>query len=365
MIVLKRKIVFVIYSLGIGGAERVLSVLANSLNRNGYDVSIILTLADRIVYDVDSSVKIYNLEGEKITKKTFFSRIKTRIKNLRNKILEINPDIVISFTSNINAETSFALRGIKIPLIVSERNDPRLDPQGAVKRFLRRIAYKRPNGFVFQTPDAQNYFSRKIQKRSRIILNPLTQKLPEPNVDKREKRVVAAGRLEPQKNYKLLLDAFAEFVKTHSEYILEIYGAGNQNISSIIQEKGLQDKVVLKGFLSTVLDDIKTAGMYVLSSDYEGLPNSLMEALALGIPSISTDCPCGGPRLLINNGENGLLVPVNDVCALSKAMSFVADNQEVAKQMSINAVKLRETANIDAITKQWIEYIDDCIKQYS
>jgi len=227
---------------------------------------------------------------------------------------------------------------------------------------LRKIAYKRPNGFVFQTPDAQKYFNKKIQNRSRIILNPLTEKLPEPYVGERDNRVVAVGRLEPQKNYRFLLDAFAEFIKIHPEYILEIYGDGEQNIQAVIEEKQLQDKVILKGFSKTVLEDIKSAGMYVMSSKYEGLPNALMEAMALGLPCISTDCPCGGPRLLIRDKENGLLVPLNNVESLVTAMQYVAENKENASQMAEKATKLKEIANLEAITNQWMEYIDVCSK---
>jgi len=362
VIELKKKVVFVISSLGKGGAERVVSSLANSLCNKDYDVSVILVTANRIVYKVDERIKIYNLNGEGINKKTFIGRMRTRIKNIKKTINAINPDVVVSFLSSINIETAFAMKKLKTPLIVSERNDPAIDPQSRIKRLLRKIAYKRPNGFVFQTPDAQKYFNKKIQNRSRIILNPLTEKLPEPYVGERDNRVVAVGRLEPQKNYRFLLDAFAEFIKIHPEYILEIYGDGEQNIQAVIEEKQLQDKVILKGFSKTVLEDIKSAGMYVMSSKYEGLPNALMEAMALGLPCISTDCPCGGPRLLIRDKENGLLVPLNNVESLVTAMQYVAENKENASQMAEKATKLKEIANLEAITNQWMEYIDVCSK---
>lgn len=312
------------------------------------------------VYPLSEKIHIECLNCDDDAVLPYIKRYPLRLKKIRNAVKKLSPDVVISFMSETNIDVCFALFGMSIPIIVSERNDPKIDPQSKIKQIMRKIAYIKPKGFVFQTPDAQAYFSKKIQKKSKVVLNPLTGTLPDPFKDEREKRIVAVGRLNKQKNFPMLIDAFSEFVKNHPEYVLEIYGEGvlGEQLKKYIDRKNLTDKVILKGFCKDVHEKILSAEMFVMSSDFEGMPNALLEALAIGLPCISTDCPCGGPRMLIKSYENGILVPIKDSEKMLEAMEFMVNNPDKAREMSINAVNVRKRADVDTITKEWLEFVD-------
>ena len=188
-----------------------------------------------------------------------------------------------------------------------------------------------------------------------VIPNPLEPK-EEPYAGAREKRIVAVGRLNVQKNHKLLLRAFAAFTKGHSGYVLEIYGQGEQEaeLRALAGKLEIDGSVIFKGFSTHVLSDIRTASMYVLSSDYEGISNSMLEAMALGLPVIATDCPIGGSRMYIRDGVNGLLVPVGDAGALAGAMGKLADDPAIGERLGAEAVKLREELTVSKIADRFL-----------
>lgn len=348
-------VVFFIPSLGSGGAERVVSVLASELARQGHDVHVAMLVNRNQNYHLEEEVAIHYLDCERDKKLTVTKRYLKRVTKIRRLVQDLMPDAVISFMAETNIDVCIALTGIRVPVIVSERNDPALDPASWVKQLLRRVAYLKPAHFVFQTPDAKAYFSKRIQAKSSIILNPLSTNLPEPFKGERDLRIVSVGRLHPQKNIPLLLSAFASFVEEHPQYVLEIYGEGTleERIKKRIQEMGLQEKVHLKGFCKDVHQKIANAAMFVMTSDYEGMPNALLEAMAIGLPCISTDCPCGGPRYLIQTNENGILVPIGEQDRLYKAMCYMASHRAEAIKMGEDAVQIRQAANVNSIVDQW------------
>ena len=356
------KILFCIPSLGAGGAERVISVLANQFIEHGYHVSVLMITHKLCVYPLNEKINIVCLSCDDDANLHVANRFLTRLKKIRKAIKELSPDVVISFMSETNIDVCLAMAGMSIPLVVSERNDPVIDPASRAKRLMRKIAYMKPKWFVFQTPDAQAYFSRKIQKRSSIIFNPLTSILPQPYDGERERRIVAVGRLNKQKNFYMLIDAFSDFSRQHPGYTLSIYGEGNleQSLKEYIALQGMEGSVVLEGFCKDIHHRILKASMYVMSSDFEGMPNALLEAMAIGLPCISTDCPCGGPRMLISPYENGLLVPVNDREKMLEAMSYMVEHPELARKMSVRAVDIRKKAHVDEITKEWLKIVNRC-----
>lgn len=361
-----RRITFCIPSLGSGGAERVVSVLANKFIEHGFDVNVLMLSHLKCQYRLDDKIKIKCIDCDADTALPTYKRLLLRLRKIRIAIQELQSDVVISFMAETNIDVCLALWMMKVPIIVSERNDPALDPRGQAKKYLRRIAYRKPCGFVFQTPDAQAYFSRRIREHSRIILNPLDECLPLPCApEEREKRIVAVGRLTKQKRFPLLIDAFSLFSKQYPEYVLEIYGEGalKDELSRLIETKGLQGRIQLKGFCKDVHQRIRTAAMFVMASDYEGMPNALLEAMAIGVPSISTDCPCGGPRMLIQTGKNGILVPVGGRDALAQAMSDMVQNPIKAQQLAQEASRVRELADAQKITEDWKKYIDACVEE--
>jgi glycosyltransferase involved in cell wall biosynthesis len=207
--------------------------------------------------------------------------------------------------------------GLGIKHIISERNDPAHFGGSTITRIVSRLLMRKANGFVFQTKDAQAFYGGEIAKHSVIIPNPLFIGDDYPDtqyVGEREETIVTTGRLNKQKNHPLLIRAFKRIAVEFPEYKLIIYGEGpeRQNDEALISELGLQERVLLPGTINDVPAKIYKSSLYVLSSDFEGMPNALMEAMALGLPCISTDCPCGGPRELIYKGYIGMLVPVDD-----------------------------------------------------
>ncbi|MBE5743456.1 MAG: glycosyltransferase family 4 protein [Clostridiales bacterium] len=359
------KIMFYIPSLGSGGAERVISTLANEFSNSGNDVVIGLIRNDICCYELNKNVVTTSLNCDEDMGFNRIKRVKLRRKKIRNLYLQHKPDVVISFLATTNIDVCFALKNENVPVIVSERNDPSVEPRSKIKKIIRKIAYLYASGFVFQTEDAKNYFSKKIQKKSTVIINPLYANLPDVFKGERENRIVAVGRLNYQKNYPLLIDAYSEIVKEFPDYTLEIYGKGEleQELHELVESKRLKGNVNFKGFCSNVHEEIKKASLFVMSSDFEGMPNALLEALALGIPCISTDCPCGGPKTLIKNGENGLLVPIKDKGALVNAIKKVLSDKVFAENLGNNATKIREIASVDVITSKWLEYIEKTVNR--
>lgn len=349
------KIAFTIGTLSGGGAERVVARLANQLNRNGHKVSIFLIANNKVEYTVDDNVKVSYVEPSiKVRGLRYFSRI-----NKYKKLIKgFDPDVVISFTAIVNIFVISALRHTQYKVIVSERNNPYVDPVNAKTRRKRDKLYESVDGIVFQTEDAKKYFNSKIQDKSIIIANPIDENLPKAYEGDRENRIVTIGRLEPQKNQKLLIDAFAKVVNKHSEFHLDIYGEGSLRgeLCEYISSLGLTDKIFLKGYCKNVLTDIIKSTAFVLSSDYEGMSNALIEAMAIGLPVISTDHPIGGARELIVDGENGLLVSVGDADLLSNAMLQVIDNKDFAYKLTTEAIKVREKLSVTNITKRWESY---------
>ncbi|QCJ44760.1 glycosyltransferase family 4 protein [Bacillus sp. S3] len=345
-------IIFVTGYMANGGAERVISVIANGLVNKGYSVSILAILGDKQDYEISKRVNyipfIENSNNQLI-------RVIKRLMFIRGHINKSKHTIVISFMAQINVYAIVANFFNNAKLIVSERNDPNQDPNSKMLRGIRDFLYNFVKGIVFQTPDAQKYFSKKIQGKSFLIPNPLSEKLPKPFIGKRRKVIVTATRLSEQKNLKLLLDSFYKIQLEFPEYILEIYGEGplKEELISYSDELNIKDKVVFKGFSRNLHEDILDASIFVLPSNYEGISNSLIEALALGIPVISTDHPIGGAKMYIKPDNNGLLVPIRDTEALYLAMKKIIDNPSLGNMYSENAVKIRSELEIEKIISKW------------
>ena len=176
------------------------------------------------------------------------------------------------------------------------------------------------------------------------------------------KEIVTVGRLEPQKNQKLLINAFSELAKKFPDYTLVIYGEGSlrKKLEKYIESKGLKDRVFLPGAKNNIQEYIKDASLFVLSSDYEGIPNALIEAMAIGLPCVSTDCSPGGARELITNGENGVIVECRNSNELATAMARLLTDRESAKRMGTNAKKIYTRVDKNLVCNRWLDLIRDC-----
>lgn len=353
------KIGIIIGSLGYGGAERVTIRLAEWFIKKKYQVSIYTTMEPPLKeYVKPNRVVRYLCHKER-------GKI-SRIRKLRSTIKIDKPDVVIIMDTPMCVFAVPALIGLKIPYLVSERSYPKTNAIRRTTKYLAHFLMNFADGFIFQTEGAKQYYNKWIQKRSFIIKNPLVlSEMPMPYMGERTKRVVAVGRLIKAKNYPLLIEAFDSFVSEYPEYSLEIYGDGPERnkIKDKINGTYNKNKIILMGIKKDVLSKIQDAEIYVLSSDLEGMPNSLMEAMALGIPTISTNCPPGGPAALINNKVNGILIPVGNVIELRNSLKMLASNKDFRNKLSVNALKIREQVSIETIGIEWeraIKLITNC-----
>lgn len=343
------KIIFVTAGMSGGGTERVISVLANKWVEEGNAITILTTANSTVAYSLDKRITLLHL-GER-TGGSIAKRIK-RIYRMHSVFKEQKDAIICAMGVETNMFTVLATLFLKNPVIISERNDPK---QCQFEK-IRDIFYKKANRVVCQTYEAETYFNKRGIKQTIVIPNPINPNLGEPYIGKRKKTVVAAGRLTAQKNHLLLIKAFQKFHQAFPEYTLEIYGEGElkEELQKQISKAELDTCAFLKGFSDNLPEEFKDSAMYVLSSDYEGISNSLMEAMAIGIPSISTDCPIGGSAMCIQHEKNGFLVPINDLDALARTMKRVAETEESWNEISCEAIKIKDEFSLDKISNCWI-----------
>lgn len=351
-----KEILIVTISLGNDGAERVLTELAKEWVRTGHKVSVIQTDANRYGnnYVMPDSVQMIEVN---VKSKIKVFRFVQEIKEVR-KIIQKHPNAtIVSFLSASSFIVALASLGLDNKVIFSERNDPRKVPIGKHQQLLRNFAFHFADTIVFQTKDASEYFARSIQKKGVIILNPINSSLPDKYEGERKKIIVTACRLHPQKNLKMMIDAFNRLKKDYSEYKLVIYGEGvlRQELENYIRKLKLEDSILLPGFTNDILSKISDCKMYVCSSDYEGISNSMLEAMGMGLPVVVTDCPVGGAKMIIDDNVNGILVPVRDSEAMYKGMKRVIDDSDFAENLSRNAFEIRNRLPITKIAKQWLE----------
>ena len=357
-----KKIVFVLEQLYGGGAERVTNALANEIcQRDDYEVHILTYIKDeQNEYPRNNRVIRHNM-GLVYDNKHRLQAIAAKIKFLRTNIRNIAPDCVISLAMSKTAVLLFcAMLGTNIPLVLSERNDPVCFPSSKVVRLLRQLCYRNCSGVVFQTSQAKSFFSTAIQKNSVVICNPITSNLPAIFEGVREKQIVNFCRLHKQKNLDLLIDAFAEVLKSFPDYSLCIYGEGpeREHLTQKIHDMSLSDKVFLPGYSDDIYHTIRKMSAFVSSSDYEGISNSMLEAIAIGIPTVCTDCPAGGAREIIQDGINGFLVPTRDVTAMSEAIKKILSSPELSQSLSREGYVLRDKISVKIIAEQWCQFIE-------
>lgn len=352
------KIVFFIGGLGGGGAERVVCNLSNYLSKKN-DVTILTLSSIKSRYKIDQEVKHINLENDKKIK-LFLLKNLYRIYNLYKFIRMKEYDIVITFLPIPSFMMLLFRRIIKSPIIVSVRNDPKIEYKSKCMNLIMKWLYPRADGFVFQTDEAKDYFKNIIKDNYDIIPNPINEEfLIEPFCGERKKVIVSVGRLVAQKNHILLINAFSEICNKYPEYKLIIYGEGElrDKLEQRIEELNLKNRIILPGNIKNVKEMISDTSLFVLSSDYEGMPNALMEAMALGLPVISTDCPCGGARYLIDHEKNGILVPVGNCNMMVKAIDKILRDKYYSNYLSKESAKISIKLNPNVIYKKWENYI--------
>lgn len=365
-----QKIAFHLNSLQQGGAERVVSNLANRFAKEGYEVVIATEWYGTDEFALDQKVRRVHVGLTKEDEnRSRISKMLRRIWYLRRFMKKEKPDVVVAFTRGVLYRALAAGIGTGIPVVISVRTDPVGHYDKKADKLRIPLLFPHAAGCVFQTEGAKAFFAPYLQENSRIILNPLNPKyvgVPEPAV--RTKNVVQSGRLVDFKNQPMLIRAFLKVHEKHPDYTLKIYGPDSKDgtkeiLESIIHENHAEDFVKLMGGSNTLEKDLADAALYAFSSDWEGLPNALMEAMALGLPVVSTDCPCGGPKTLIEDGVNGLLVPIMDEKAMTDGILRLIEDRELAERLGREARKISERANEDAVFEQWQTYLQECCKR--
>lgn len=353
------KIAFVISSLGSGGAERVASILANEWSRMGHEVTFYCTHDfEKQVYKTDERIVIKKLREK--NRSGYFKLVS----KLKKEFLKDKMDVAVSFMTTPSFYAYVAAKKAKIPLICSERNNPYMFPQGKFKRAVRQFVFKRAKHIVFQTNDAKEFFSKKIQSKSSVVFNPCDNNLPLRSFPE-EKVIISAGRLNYQKDFGTLINGFSLFNKEFSDYKLKIYGDGEEKekLEELIKTLKLSDSCTIEPFSNDIKTIISKSSIFVSSSIFEGMPNVLLESLAIGTPSIATDCPIGGSKLLMEGNNYGKLFEIGNVEQLSKHLKEIANNYNEYYNGAVHfGASLREKLDSQKIAKQWIDIFERCRK---
>lgn len=398
-----KKIMMVLPHMAGGGAERVAAQIMNKLNERGYDTRFILTTAqkkDVIRTDLNEKTELIilteEMKAETVSQKLAhfparaYSTVLGKIYEKQNKYvpasvgkatiewqyhreitwlrryLQDNPNMtIIVFLQPSISMVLLAAQGLPNKIIISERADPnRLMKKRYGKPFIEKY-YTRADAAVFQTEDAKSVYPNAVSAKGTVIPNPLKDYLPEPYHGKRKKIITTFCRISNQKNLPLLVEAFSKVFSDHPDYSLRIIGdapndEGEQVLKKIhaqIEKLKLQDAVKLEPFTVNVHDAIIKDAMYVNSSDYEGISNAMLEAMAIGMPVVCTDCPIGGAKATITDGKNGLLVPIQDAEALTSAMNRIISDAELSERLSLAASQLRKMLSLNSVTDKWIKLI--------
>lgn len=354
------KICFLAISLLPGGAERVISVLANALVNRNYQVSIVLISNEPVFYTLDSRINMVHLDLER-KNKNFFDALANnyiRIKAVVTILRKIGPDILIGFMPYSNVVSIFAGRILNIPVILSERSNPYYDPVTFFWRIGRKIFYRFAHCLILQTERVKHYF-RKYGVPMEIIENPLRELVYYPI--ERERIILGIGRLASEKGFDRLIQAYRDL---NSDYKLLILGEGEERarLEQLITSLQLTDKVVLVGLVRDIDAYLSKAAIFVLCSKYEGFPNVLCEAMAHGVACVSFNCDYG-PEALIVNHVNGVLVENGNVNALSAVLQTLIDCPEQRIALGDNAKKIVDRLNVNRIVDKWEAVFCDALNK--
>ena len=350
------KVLFYISTICNGGAARVMSNIANDLSSKGHDCILATTFRADEEYALADKVKRVFFYKEKPSGNWLTKNYKITRK-LRELVVKDQPDILVSFLAEPCYRAAIATIRTNTKTVLSVRNDPNWEFRGLFRSFLAKCLFKRVDGIVFQTEDAKAWFPKLIQDKGKIIINSVKNDFYDVNLPDNRSGIVATGRLSKQKNHSLLIKAFAKIADRINDN-LTIYGAGDTTqLQELANQLGVGSRVSLPGQTMDVINSIKNAKLYVMSSDFEGMPNALMEAMAMGLPCISTDCPCGGPRALFDINMDHFLTPVGDMDVLSERMlEILTDN----KMLEENGKKCKEAAKAftpEVINKEWEDFL--------
>lgn len=366
------QITLIISSLSGGGAERVLVLLAEGFLKKGHQVAVVTLYGVEVdFYNLPNAVNRLALNVSKDSPTIIHGLWHNlhRLFRLRQAVKSTQPNVVISFLDTTNVLTLISLMGTKYPVFPTEHCEPNLNYCGKVWDLLRRITYFRAAKVVSVSRGVDNYFNWLPKIKRAVIYNPLIKITDEPNAtslpkgaNSEKKWVVAMGRLNYQKGFDLLLYAFKKIAAKFTDWQIIILGEGvcRTHLENLRESLGLTHQVLLPGQIKNPFPILKRSQLFVMSSRFEGFGNVLIEAMACGLPVISTDCP-SGPREIISDGIDGILVANEDVSGLAAAMDNLMSNEALRKRLAAQAVKVTERFSLEKVTGIWENVINEVI----
>ena len=339
-----------------GGAERVLSILSKPFADNFKRVVYVMWLHADVFYSIDSRVELLDIENE-VGSKNLFKKMLW----FRKYVQKERPDLLLSFLYPWSMKVIISLIFTPFKIIVAERRAGDVVRGGRFTKVLRHLLYLRAEGILLQTEGNRKHYGGRLAPKVDVIYNPI--KIPQELVGvglttEKEDVIVTVGSLKPEKNHELLIRSFADFHRTYPNYRLVIYGDGPKRrlLEQLITDLQMNDFIQMPGNTNEVFTNIASSRMFVLSSDVEGMPNALIEAMCVGLPCISTKV--SGATDLIQSGENGILIDIGNHAQLVSAMIAIADNEKLANAMATRAVEVYQKTNANYICKKWIHYLN-------
>ena len=357
-----KRIALFISSLQKGGSERVMVNLAEYFHERKYDVILVTQYRLENEYSISPEIRRVFSEPDAFLLQGGRSRnFRVRFQTLRDIWKTYKPDVILSFLGKNNLMAVATAAFLPAKVAVSVRGEPAMEYEGKLMQQIAKLVFRFADGAVFQTQQACSFFPKSVRKKSVVLPNPIDPQFLDRKVcEEREDLIVAAGRLDENKNHVMLIHAFAKIAEEYPKVKLVIYGEGvlRETLTALAKEKGLSGRIALPGNVSDIADHLGRARIFALTSNTEGMPNALMEAMALGIPVISTDCPCGGPAALIETGVNWLLVPVGDAFALADAFRRILEDRDFELRLRENAARITEILAPDRVNREWEAYLD-------
>jgi glycosyltransferase involved in cell wall biosynthesis len=358
------RILTVIYSMDCGGAERVMASLANGWVSRGHQVIVVTLSGETSFYPLSPSVEyraLYAAYQSHNLAERCFNNLR-RLRQLRRTIRDAHPDVIVSFLDTTNVMTLLSTFGIHVPVIVCEHNDPSQARCRSVWEVLRVFTYPCASAVTVLTENVLEDMRWLVGSGGTVMPNPV--QLPEyadcePSRNGHVRRLIAIGRLHPQKGFDYLLDAFRQVADKHPDWTLTILGEGplRRQLEQQIERLGLSGSVDLHGQVKDPFRWLRSADLYVMSSRYEGFPCALCEAMACGLPAISFDCP-SGPRAIVRDGVDGMLVPPGDSGALARAMDGLMSDADERRRLASRAPEILQRFSLDSILLRWDELFE-------
>ena len=349
-------ILFVTATLTSGGSERVMSLLANQLAERGHQVEIVNLNKHNVFYPIHKDVHLSFAEEE------IGCSIVKKIGWLRKYVKAKKPDVVIPFMEAVYCVTLLALIGVHIPVISSERIDPRHSPR--LRNILRKVFLPLTTHLVVQTKDIKAFYPKFIQKKTSIIYNPVSETVFQLQDEPKENVIISVGKLDGQKNQKLLINAFASIAEDFPDWKLVIYGEGPERnaLELLVERLKMKDKISLPGRCETVIEEMNKAKIFAFSSDFEGMSNAILEAVCVGLPVVTTNV--SGAAELVKNGEGGFVVPIRDEKALADALRKILQDENLREKIMLTNKARAKEFKQDMIVNQWEELIKKIVDNY-